>query len=176
MAEYYKFGIEERYYKALKEGINMETFLSAEIGTIEELIKKEAVKLKQTIKVQPETQKKEDFADKILEEFKANIAKYKDLRFHADANIEVRKLLGALNDLYNRYMPIIHDFNKKELGLSLSNQDLMEMDSRLRLMASVDKDNIPPRLTRYFALLNRFPRDYHALDREEKSFILELKQ
>ena len=53
-----KYAFEERYYKALKEGINMETFLSAEIGAIEELIKKEAVKLKQTIKVQPETQKK----------------------------------------------------------------------------------------------------------------------
>jgi hypothetical protein len=40
-------------------------------------------------------------------------------------------------------------------------------------MGSLDKDGISPRLTRYFALLSRFPRDYNAIEREEKSFIID---
>ena len=172
-----KYAFEKRYSDNLKKGLDIGNFLSAEISVIEELIKKEMRKLKYSSSQaagQNIVQKdKKDFADKILEEHEARIAKYNKIDFHKDAKNEVCRLLGALSELYNTYLPLMQDVAKKTAHRNLRITDIMEMESRLRVMGSLDSDNISSRLSRYYALLNRFPRDYKTIDHEEKSFILD---
>jgi len=172
-----KYAFEQRYAGVLRKSLDIGSFLSAEIGVIEELIKKEMSKLKYSA-AQAEKQNKsqkdrKNFADKILEEHKARIEKYKKIDFHKDANNEVSRLLGALNELYRTYTPLMQDVAKNSANRNLRTTDIMEMESRLRVMGSLDTDNVSSRLSRYYALLNRFPRDYKAIDHEEKSFILD---
>ncbi len=172
-----KYAFEKRYSDNLKKGMDIGNFLSAEISVIEELIRSEMSKLKysseQAAVRNVEQKDNKNFADKILEEHKAKIAKYNKIDFHKDAKNEVCRLLGALNELYNTYLPLMQDVAKKTAHRNLRVTDIMEMESRLRVMGSLDSDNVSSRLSRYYALLNRFPRDYKAIDHEEKSFVLD---
>jgi hypothetical protein len=171
-----KYAFEERYRKAVKMGMDISNFLAAEISAIEELIKKEEARARGYQKPNPfninikENAPRKDFADKIIDELNARIAKYDDIPIHSDASYEIRRLLGAVHKLYENYNPLLQNIYRKA---SLNTTQIMDIEARLRSMGNVDKDNIAPRLTRYFALLNRFPRDYSALDREEKSFIID---
>jgi hypothetical protein len=174
-----KFAFEERYKKAHKIGMDISNFLAAEISAIEELIKKEETRqsgYQKTLtpantKENPsQNTPKKDFADKIIDELNAKIAKYDDISIHADASYEIRRLLGSLHKLYETYSPLLQSLFKKT---ALTTTQVMDIEARLRSMGSIDRDNVAPRLTRYYALLNRFPRDYSALDREEKSFIVD---
>lgn len=172
-----KYAFEHRYVDVLKKGLDIANFLSAEISVIDELIKKEISKLKISAdkmeKQSAQMKEDKDFADKILEEHKARIAKYKRIEFHKDAKNEICRLLGALNELYITYMPLMQDLAKNTSNRNLRSTDIMEMESRLRVMGGLDADNVSSRLSRYYALLNRFPRDYKAIDHEEKAFILD---
>jgi hypothetical protein len=166
-----KTAFEERYFSAVRNGLDLAQFLSVEIGVIEELLKKEEDKLNQQ-PVSSGSAKKEDFADRILKELQARIEKYPDIRVHKAANPEIRRLVGALNDLDQRYMPELQDA-LKNTNYSFNSQVMMTLDAQLRSFCSLVQDGVPARLTRYITLLNVFPRDYKAVDREEKSFILE---
>ena len=49
---------------------------------------------------------------------------------------------------------------------------MQSIESELRFMSSVGDDGVSPKLSRYLALFDRFPRDYKSIDAEEKKFIL----
>ncbi len=160
---------EDRYIKALRKQVDISSFLLAEISAIEELTSREEEKA--TAPVQPpETHM--DIADKVIEENRKRIEKYPEVPFHKDASQEVRKLLGALN--------VIADVHWHALNLALRNTaysmtsvEMLNLDSRLRYLASVDKDGTPQFLIRYVSQLKKFPRNYALLEREEKEYILE---
>jgi len=166
-----KTSFEERYFSAVRNGLDLGQFLAVEVGVIEELLKKEDDNLNQQ-PVSTERRKKEGFADRVLKELKAKIEKYTDIRVHKDANPEIRRLVGALNELDQKYMPELQD-SLKNTNYAFNSQVMMALDSQLRSFSSTGNDLIPARLTRYITLMNVFPRDYKAVDREEKSFILE---
>jgi hypothetical protein len=50
---------------------------------------------------------------------------------------------------------------------------MLALDSQLRFLSSTNREEIPQFLTRLVAQLGKFPRNYAAIDREEKEYILE---
>jgi hypothetical protein len=167
-----KAAFEDRYFLALKKGLDMQRFLAAEIDVIDQLLRKEEARLQEEpARVEQAPTRKESIADRVLRENRRKIEKYPDVRIHKDANPEVRRLLGALGELDERYMPLLADA-LANTNYSMNTQAMQNIESELRFLSSVGPDGICPKLTRYLALFNRFPRDYKAIDTEEKKFIL----
>jgi hypothetical protein len=162
---------ENRYITALRSHVDISSFLLAEISAIEELIQREEERVASGPAAPPEEAKK-DTADKVLEENRKRIEKYPDFPLHKDANVEVRKLLGALN--------LLEEGHWKALGVSLRNTaysmnsvEMLNLDSRLHYLSSVEREEVPQSLIRYVGQLKKFPRNYALLEREEKEYILE---
>lgn len=162
---------ENRYRDALKRGFDVSNFLLAEISVIKELIKKEEDKIAQSKPVEEE-KPKENFADRIILENLKKIEKYPKVIVHKDASDEIKRLVGGLKKIYDIYIPELHSiFRKLETNPNFKYMEVYE--SRLRILADVGKGFVPAQLTRYYAYLNKFPRDYRAIDWEEKQYILE---
>jgi len=107
-----------------------------------------------------------------LRRLRARIEKYEDIVFHKQASPEIRRLVGAVSVLERDYMPQLHDA-LHDTSYSFSSREMVDLDSRLRDVASPGGKDAPPRLTRYLALLGVFPRDYNTVDREEKAFLVD---
>ncbi|MBN2532243.1 MAG: hypothetical protein JXB88_05095 [Spirochaetales bacterium] len=161
---------ENRYRDALKQGFDVSNFLLAEISVIEELVKKEEDKIAQSKPVQEKP--KEDFADRIILENLKKIEKYPTVHIHKDSSEEIRRLVGGLKKIYDIHIPELHSlFRKLDSNPNFKYMEVYE--SRLRILADVGKGLVPAQLTRFYAYLNKFPRDYRAIDWEEKQYILE---
>lgn len=161
---------EERYIRALRAGIDISSFLIAEISAIEELIEREEQRVSQE-PARPDAEK-QSFADKVLEENRKRIAKYTDVAFHGDASEEIRRLLGALSELLRDHW--------QQIGAALedtmyapSSSEMLSLDSQLRYLASVDRSETPQFLARLVAQLRKFPRNYALVERDEKEYVLE---
>ncbi len=89
---------ETRYIKALRAGVDVSSFLLAEISAIEELTSREEQRI-QAGPARPPAEKEPSFADRVLEENRKTISQYADIPFHNDAGEEVRRLVGALTGL-----------------------------------------------------------------------------
>lgn len=165
-----KMAFEERYFSALKGGLDIQAFLQAEIDVVDELIRKAEAQLQQAAASRGEP--RPGFADRVLDELRARTEKYDDVAFHRHANQEVRRLVGALNRFERDLLSRLHDA-LRDTSYGFSSREMADLDSRVRDLTSGDSKSSPPRLTRYLALLNAFPRDYNAVDREEKSFLLD---
>ena len=165
-----KMAFEERYFSALKGGLDMQAFVQAEIEVVDGLIHKAEAQLQQNQGARGRP--RPGFADRILEELRARIEKYEDIVFHKQASPEIRRLVGAVSVLERDYMPQLHDA-LHDTSYSFSSREMVDLDSRLRDVASPGGKDAPPRLTRYLALLGVFPRDYNTVDREEKAFLVD---
>ncbi|MBN1698220.1 MAG: hypothetical protein JW881_11960 [Spirochaetales bacterium] len=161
---------ENRYMITLKKGYDISNFLLAEISVIEELIRKEEDRIAHS--KPKEDSKRRNFADKIILENLEKIRKYPHLEVHRDANEEIKYLSGALNTIYETHIPMLHGLSRHIEG-NLSVKTIENQESRLRVLAYGGKTSIPSQLSRYVAYLNRFPRDYRAIEWEEKEYILE---
>ncbi|MBN2441710.1 MAG: hypothetical protein JXJ04_10190 [Spirochaetales bacterium] len=167
-----KNDFEERYRNCLKKGFDVSSFLLAEISAIEELIKKAEDKISMSPPPVKTNVAKEDFADKIIAQNLEKIQRYPKLIVHKDASEEIKRLAGGLNKIYEVHIPEIHGiFRQIEANPNIKYMEMYE--SRLRALAYVGKGMTPSHLSRYFAYLNRFPRDYRSIDWEEKQYILE---
>jgi hypothetical protein len=164
-----KSAFEERYFTALRKGMDMESFLSAEIGAIEELLGKEEDRINAQ---QAQGATEESFGDKVLRQLSQKIEKYPDIRIHKDANPEIRRFLGALNELHNVYMPLLQE-SLVNTSYGYNSSIMTNLESRLHWLSVVDQDGVSHSLSRYLTLFNTFPRDYAAIDHEEKAFIME---
>ena len=69
-----KAAFEERYFSAIRGGLDMAQFLAAEVAAIQELLNKAEEKISQSTLPQP-SQKKEGFADKVLRQLQEKIEK-----------------------------------------------------------------------------------------------------
>jgi hypothetical protein len=161
---------ESRYIEALRAKVDVSSFLLAEISAIQELISRE----EQRVQLTPErpAAKPQSFVDKVLDENRARISRYRDVAFHADAGEEVRRLAGALFELGGERW--------QDLGLALqetmyamTSSEMLSLDSQLRHLASPDGQGTPLYLARLVVQLRKFPRNYQSIDREEKEYILE---
>jgi hypothetical protein len=165
-----KEAFEERYIRALRAGVDISSFLMAEISAIEELIDREEKRVAmEPAKPDPE---KQSIADRVLEENRKRIIKYPDIPFHKDASEETRRLLGALNSLLRDRWQRIGDALQDTM-YSMNSSEMLNLDSQLHYLASTDKDELPQFLIRLVAQLRKFPRNYALIDRDEKEYILE---
>jgi hypothetical protein len=161
---------ERRYRSMLQAGVDVSNFLLAEIEAITELIRKEEDKLSNA--APPKDKPKMDFADKVIIENLKKIEKYPEVRIHKDSNEEVRKLLGTLNYIYEELLPSLHSVFR-DSSVNPNVREVGNIEAELRTFAYMGKGNLPQRLSRYFTLLSRFPRDYRAMTFEEKEYIRE---
>ncbi len=162
---------EERYIKALRAKLDVSSFLLAEISAIQELIAREEKRV-MLGPVRPAAGKDASFADKVLEENRARIEKYPDSRFHGDAGEEVRRLVGALSDLAGgRWQEIASAL--QDTMYAMSSSEMLTLDSQLRYLSSPVREEVPQFLARLVTQLHKFPRNYAAIDREEKEYVLE---
>jgi hypothetical protein len=163
---------ETRYIRALRAKVDISSFLLAEISAVQELISREEQRI-QLGPVRPAAEKEQSFAEKVLDENRARIARYRDVPFHPDAGEEVRRLAGALFELGGERW--------QDLGVALqdtmyamSSSEMLSLDSQLRYLASPDGQETPHSLGRLLVQLRKFPRNYQSIDREEKDYILEV--
>lgn len=167
-----KFAFEERYAEVLQKRMDISTFLIAEIDAVEELIKREEARI---VAGPPADQERESLADRVERIYQQNlerIRKYPEINIHPTANEEIKRLVGALNALDNEYWPHLAAI-LLDTSYSRGSMTMMNLESRLRYLGSLGTDRVPGALSRYLYHLNRFPRDYPAIDREEKEYILE---
>ena len=166
---------ETRYIRALRAGIDVSSFLIAEISAIEELIAREEsrVMLGPVRPAAQSAEKAESFADRVLEENRKRTEKYPDIAFHADAGEEVRRLVGALCELERERWPEL-SVALKDTMYAMSSSEMLTLDSQLHFLASANREDAPQALTRFMAQLHKFPRNYPAMDREEKDYLLEV--
>jgi hypothetical protein len=166
-----KEAFEERYIRALRSGVDISSFLMAEISAIEELIDREEKKMAME-PAKPEPEKQQSIADRVLEENRKRIIKYPDIQFHKDASEETRRLLGALTVLLkDRWQQIGEAL--QDTMYSMNSSEMLSLDSQLHYMASTDKDETPQFLIRLVAQLRKFPRNYALIERDEKEYVLE---
>ncbi len=168
---FYKREFEKRYITALKNNVDISSFLLAEISAIEELIKRAEEKYLHK-EIKNSKVKEKSIADKIFEDNKRKIQKYNDINFHRDANEEIRRLFGALNTLEQEHWPNLYPA-LKNTSYSLNTKTMMNLETQLHELGGSGKEGIPPKLERYVTRLNHFPRDYSMVDKEEKNYILE---
>jgi hypothetical protein len=162
---------EERYIRALRAGVDISSFLMAEISAIEELIEREEKRVAME-PAKPNPEKQQSFADRVLEENRKRIVKYPDVAFHSDASEETRRLLGALTDLLRDRWTQIGDALQDTM-YSMNSSEMLNLDSQLRYLASSDKEETPQFLIRLVAQLRKFPRNYALIERDEKEYVLE---
>jgi hypothetical protein len=91
-------GFEDRYRNALRDKVNLNAFLHAEILAFEEL-KKRVQKKTEDRSSQPFSSYGE-IADRIVAENMEKVRKYKGIDFHPDAEEEATLLLGAVTEFY----------------------------------------------------------------------------
>jgi hypothetical protein len=176
ISKYYKprslrQAFESRYITALRAKIDISSFLLAEISAIRELIEREEQRV-QLGPVRPATEKAPGYADKVVEENRARISKYPELAFNPDAGEEVRRLAGALSDLAGTFWPDL-GFALQETMYAMSSSEMLTLDSQLRYLSSTDRQETPQFLNRLIIQLRKFPRNFAAIDREEKDYILQ---
>jgi hypothetical protein len=162
---------ESRYVKALRAKVDVSSFLLAEISAIEELISREEQRILAG-PIRPSAEKEPSFADKVLEENLKKIVKYPELAVPSDAGEEVRRLAGVLTE--------ISTTRWQDLGMALqdtmyamTSSEMLALDSQLHDLTPTGRDELPDALSRLITELKRFPRNYPAIDREEKDFILQ---
>jgi hypothetical protein len=166
------YAFEERYAETLQKRMDISTFLMAEIEAVQELIKREEARIAAGPQ---EEQGKESLADRVERIYQQNlekIRKYPAIEIHPTANEEIKRLVGALNKLDNEHWPRLTDI-LRDTAYSRSSMSMVNMEGQLRYLGSPGIERVPGALSRYLYHLNRFPRDYPAIDREEKEYILE---
>jgi hypothetical protein len=161
---------ETRYMTALRAGIDISSFLLAEISAIEELSAREEEK----IRAEPEapSDKEPSFADKVLEANRKRIASYPDIPFSDDTKEEVRRLVGALTDLERKHWADLATALRNTM-YAMTTAEMLTLDSRLRSLSAAKAGEPPAFLTRLMSHLRKFPRNYPEIEREEKEYILE---
>ena len=167
-----KFAFEERYAEVLQKRMDISTFLMAEIGAVDELIKREEARIVAGPQVEQEKESLSDRVERIYQQNLEKICKYPEINIHPTANEEIKRLVGALNALDNEYWPHLSGI-LRGTSYSRGSMTMVNLESQLRYLGSLGIDRVPGALSRYLYHLNRFPRDYPAIDREEKEYILE---
>ena len=167
-----RFAFEERYMQALKGRADISNFLLAEISAVEELVGREEARLEAGEDGQERKETIGERVDRIVEENLEKIRKYREVLIHPTAGEEVQRLLGALKALIDEHWPrLTETLRGSSYGPGAAG--LGPLESQLRYLGDPGREGAPSGLSRYLYHLNRFPRDYGAIDREEKEYILE---
>jgi hypothetical protein len=166
-------GFELRYLQARQKKIDLEGFLKAEIEVLMELNRREEEKLRKRQEPKRAKKKARSYADKIIERIEKRISKYPDLMIHQEASYEMRKLFGALQFLKKKYW---NDISYMLRGNTITANEtyFREIDTPARDIFLDKGDFVPALLRIYVRLLRSRPRDWEAIDTEEKRCIIEV--
>jgi hypothetical protein len=166
-----KDAFEDRYIAALKSGTDISMFLMAEISAVEELLRREEERVASDTPPEPGQESVAEKVDRIVTEQQERIREYPEIPFHPVASEELRRLVGALGELEDQHWPRLSRL-LQDTAYYRSSLTMIQLEGRLRDLASRAGGGIPAALSRYIYHANQFPRDYLAIDREEKEYIL----
>lgn len=167
-----KYAFEDRYIEALKASVDISSFLMAEISAVEELLRREEQRVASGQAGEPGGETVAERVDRIVQENLEKVRKYPEAAFHPVASEELRRLLGAMGRLEAKHWEILAHC-LRDTAYYRSSLTMVNLEGKLRHLAARGSDGVPSGLSRYFYHANRFPRDYLAIDREEKDYILE---
>ena len=124
------------------------------------------VKTRHSAKVD-EGEERISFADRLIQEFAERIKKYPEIIIHQDAAFEMKKLFGALSCLEKDYWGTVDRIIRSMYG-SKRFRDSIDLEPEINRMCTPGLDGLPQALGTYHRLLERLPRDYHEIEREEQ--------
>ena len=166
-----KNAFEDRYIEAIKASTDISSFLMAEISAVEELIRREEERVGSGQPEEPAKESVTQRVERIVEESLERIRKYPDVPFHPVASEELRRLLGAMFKLEEKHWEVLNTC-LRNTAYYRSSLTMLNFEGKLRHLAGRGSDGVPSGLSRYLYHANRFPRNYLAIDREEKEYIL----
>lgn len=174
---------ELRYHDAVEYRINLLSFLDAEKEAVLSLLS-QAENMKEAEKIRIETvppkvsgkpasatvdksEERISFADRLIQEFADRIQKYPEIIIHPDAAFEMKKLFGAFSCFEKDYWGDVDRIVRNMAG-SKRFRDTIDLEPEINRMCNVGPEGLPSALSNYHRLLERLPRDYHEVEREEK--------
>ena len=169
-----KNGFEERYRDALKSRIDLDGFLFAEFSVIRQLLQREEDRAAASAEPPPprdDVTRKVGFADRIMEENRKRIEHYPELSLGSDASSDVEKLFGALAEFDKRYWGTVSELLRRP-AFSVLYETRNHLEAEAEELCVPRRDPYPPVLSTYCRYLERFPRDWDALEREGQRCIL----
>ena len=167
-----KNAFEDRYIEAIKASTDISNFLMAEISAVEELIRREEERVGSGHPEEPAPESVTERVERMVEENLARMRKYPEVPFHPVASEELRRLLGAMCRLEEKHWEVLTTC-LRNTAYYRSSLTMLNLEGKLRHLAARGSDGVPSGLSRYLYHANRFPRDYLAIDRQEKEYILE---
>lgn len=151
---------EERLLMAIRNRMNMEAFILAEIANFEKVREKyEKEKSKRPFS---------ETVDRIIEEQTARIKKYPAIRFHSKAGIEISHFYGALSEFALHYLPILYVLLPSG-GLK---DILISFDDRLKDLA-VPRGTLPARRVENHVSKIRLGATELELERDKNEYLKE---
>lgn len=154
---------EERFQLAIKRGMDMETFILAEI----DFLKKLKEKYDEKTNVGSSNREFSKKVDNIIDENNAKIEKYPEIRFHGKAGFEITHFFGAINEFAECYfsalrlMYIDPEYKKK----------YDELENRLAFFAVSMGTSYPKRIEDHILLISRTGVNQAQIDRDATDYL-----
>lgn len=175
---------ELRYRDAVEYRLNLIQFLEAEIEAVKALLGQSETLKQEEEEVKPRTaaprlsgkarsatvdndEERISFADRLIKEFAERIKKYPEIIIHPDAAFEMKKLFGALSCVEKDYWGTVDRIIRNTYG-SKRFRDSIDIEPEINRMCTPGVDGLPQALGSYHRLLERMPRDYREIEREEQ--------
>lgn len=169
-----KDAFEERYLYALRKRLEMSRFFLAEKQALDELWKEdERQRQKEWNKsLDRPKEQEQNFADRIIAQNENKIKDYPIIKVHSEASKEICHLFGALGKFEKEHWPNIQNLLRKYFKQFYTGTR-MGLESEIIDLCCSNLHGLPPRLTAYAHLFERFPRDYSRIEKEEKLCLTE---
>ena len=172
---------EDRYLEALRARIDLNRFIYDEILLVQQLIDDEHEKIRRETEEKKKKREKKvrksmqdkSLVDKIFEANREKIRKYVAIGLEDDDVYEIDKLFGAVKELEKSYWSGIEGVFRK-LYTSRYSGPRRELEERLFELSMEGPDGYPPGLVKLRTILDRYPREYTALQRESQRCMMSI--
>lgn len=152
---------EERYAMAVKNRMNMEGFILAEIANFE--------KVRERYEKKKEERPISEKIDLIIEANNARIANYPEDRFHPRAGFEMSRICGAMGELALYRFPVLRHVVKDQESKGL----VAAMEEQMAFLA-MPRGSLPAkRIERHAALLSRRDAAEIEIERDKNEYLKE---
>lgn len=153
-----KDAFEERLQVALRNKIDLEAFIVAEIAHFETIRKRYEEKKSESSFSQK--------VDALIEELTAKIKKYPKIEIHPKAHFEIMHMYGACNQLLELYFPL--------LWIILDDHTrLYEFEQQLQYLCDHNAKRFSKRIEDHIALLRRLSVKYIEIEKDKNEYLKE---
>ncbi len=172
---------EDRYIDALRARIDLDRFIYDEMLLVEQLIADEKEKRQREAdkrdtrykKNQKSKSSQESVVDKIYNANRERIRKYIAVGLEDDDVYEIDKLFGAVKELEKNYWSGMEGVFRK-LYTSRYSGPRRDLEHRLFELTMEGPEGYPPALLKLRTILDRYPREYSALQRESQRCMMDI--